>query len=73
MVLAANWSLYVYGREDGDGDKQFLLDRKDNTRSSRTAHGRRRSRRKWRHLREAGVQVWLFKEVPLQHKGTSTA
>ncbi|WP_242207718.1 MULTISPECIES: acyltransferase family protein [unclassified Pseudomonas] len=67
VVLAANWSLYVYGREDGDGDLQFLLDRKDNPRQ---AEQRMAAALKAQvaELREAGVQVWLFKEVPLQHK-----
>ncbi|MFJ2711234.1 acyltransferase family protein [Pseudomonas sp. NPDC087346] len=67
VVLAANWSLYVYGREDGDGDRQFLLDRKDNTQQ---AERRMAAALKAQvaELRDAGVQVWLFKEVPLQHK-----
>ncbi|WP_348970302.1 acyltransferase family protein [Pseudomonas atacamensis] len=67
VVLAANWSLYIYGREDGDGDKQFLLDRKDNMAQAeqRLAVG---LKAQVAELRAAGVQVWLFKEVPLQHK-----
>jgi peptidoglycan/LPS O-acetylase OafA/YrhL len=67
VVLAANWSLYIYGREDGDGDKQFLLDRKDNRAQAeqRLAAG---LKAQVAELRAAGVQVWLFKEVPLQHK-----
>ena len=66
VVLASNWSLYVYGREDGD--KKVLL----NPRDSRVeAEARMAAALKARveMLREAGAQVWLFKEVPLQRKG----
>ncbi|MHB2063059.1 acyltransferase family protein [Pseudomonas monsensis] len=67
VVLAANWSLYIYGREDGDGDRQFLLERKDSPAQAeqRLAAG---LKAQVAELRAAGVQVWLFKEVPLQHK-----
>jgi peptidoglycan/LPS O-acetylase OafA/YrhL len=67
VVLASNWSLYVYGREDGD--KKVLLNEHDNTAQ---AEQRMAAALKARvaALREAGAQVWLFKEVPLQRKGT---
>ncbi|WP_339474640.1 acyltransferase family protein [Pseudomonas fluorescens] len=66
VVLASNWSLYVYGREDGD--KKVLLNAHDNTAQ---AEQRMAAALKARvaALREAGVQVWLFREVPLQRKG----
>ncbi|MDR6165112.1 acyltransferase family protein [Pseudomonas fluorescens] len=67
VVLAANWSLYVYGREDGDGDKQFLLDPSRNVAQSEKRMAAA-IKAQVSELREAGVQVWLFKEVPLQHK-----
>ena len=67
VVLASNWSLYVYGREDGD--KKVLLNAHDDT-----AQAEQRMaaalRARVAALRAAGVQVWLFKEVPLQRKGT---
>lgn len=66
VVLASNWSLYVYGREDGD--KKVLLNEHDDTAQ---AEARMAAAIKARvaAIREAGAQVWLFKEVPLQHKG----
>jgi hypothetical protein len=66
VVLASNWSLYVYGREDGD--KKVLLDPRDNTAE---AEARMAAALKARvaAIRATGAQVWLFKEVPLQRKG----
>lgn len=66
VVLASNWSLYVYGHEDGD--RKVLLNVHDDTAQ---AEQRMAAAIKARvaALREAGVQVWLFKEVPLQRKG----
>ncbi|QKV66941.1 acyltransferase [Pseudomonas sp. 43A] len=66
VVLASNWSLYVYGREDGD--KKVLLNAHDTTAQ---AEQRMAAALKARvaALRAAGAQVWLFKEVPLQRKG----
>ena len=66
VVLASNWSLYMYGREDGD--KKVLLNPADDTAQ---AEQRMAVALKARvaALRQAGVQVWLFKEVPLQRKG----
>ncbi|MBK5526862.1 acyltransferase [Pseudomonas sp. TH08] len=66
VVLASNWSLYMYGREDGD--KKVLLNPHDDTAQ---AEQRMAVALKARvaALRQAGVQVWLFKEVPLQRKG----
>jgi len=67
VVLASNWSLYMYGREDGD--KKVLLNPRDNTAEAeqRMAAG---LKARVAALREAGVQVWLFKDVPLQRKGS---
>jgi hypothetical protein len=67
VVLASNWSLNVYGREDGD--KKVLLNSNDTTAQ---AEQRMAAALKARvaALREAGVQVWLFKDVPLQSKGS---
>ncbi|MCF4995670.1 acyltransferase family protein [Pseudomonas syringae] len=66
VVLASNWSLYVYGREDGD--KKVLLNEHDSTAQ---AEQRMAAAIKARvaAIRDAGAQVWLFKEVPLQQKG----
>ncbi|WP_422776613.1 acyltransferase family protein [Pseudomonas mediterranea] len=66
VVLASNWSLYVYGREDGD--KKVLLDPRDNTAEAeaRMAAG---LKARVAAIRATGAQVWLFKEVPLQRKG----
>ncbi|WP_085653953.1 MULTISPECIES: acyltransferase family protein [unclassified Pseudomonas] len=66
VVLASNWSLYVYGREDGD--KKVLLNSQDDTVQ---AEQRMAAALKARvaALRATGAQVWLFKEVPLQRKG----
>ncbi len=68
VVLASNWSLYVYGREDGD--KKVLLNPRDN-RVEAEARMATALKARVAMLREAGVQVWLFKEVPLQRKGLS--
>lgn len=66
VVLASNWSLYVYGREDGD--KKVLLNQHDDTAQ---AEARMAAALKARiaAIRETGARVWLFKEVPLQRKG----
>jgi len=66
VVLASNWSLYVYGREDGD--KKVLLDPRDKTAEAeaRMAAG---LKARVAAIRATGAQVWLFKEVPLQRKG----
>ncbi len=66
VVLASNWSLYVYGREDGD--KKVLLNEHDDTAQSE-ARMAAAIKARVAAIREAGAQVWLFKEVPLQHKG----
>lgn len=67
VVLASNWSLYVYGREDGD--KKVLLNPRDDTAQ---AEQRMATALKARvaAIRATGAQVWLFEEVPLQRKGT---
>lgn len=66
VVLASNWSLYVYGREDGD--KKVLLNAHDN-RVQAEARMAAAIEARVAAIRAAGAQVWLFKEVPLQRKG----
>ncbi|WP_247254378.1 acyltransferase family protein [Pseudomonas moorei] len=67
VVLASNWSLYVYGREDGD--KKVLLNSRDDTAQAEQRLAEALKARVAA-IRAAGAQVWLFKEVPLQRKGT---
>uniref|UniRef100_A0A7C1WUB9 Acyltransferase n=1 Tax=Pseudomonas graminis TaxID=158627 RepID=A0A7C1WUB9_9PSED len=67
VVLAGNWTLYVYGREDGD--RTVLLNQYDNTPQAE-ARMERALKARVKQIREAGAQVWLFKEVPQQRKGT---
>ncbi len=69
VVLAARWSLYLYGEEDGD--MQHVLYR-DDTRPVAEQHVARDLSAMVHSLREAGVRVWIFKEVPLQRQGTVT-
>ncbi|MCJ8204991.1 acyltransferase family protein [Pseudomonas sp. RGM2987] len=66
VVLASNWSLYVYGREDGD--RKVLLNAHDST-AEAEARMAAALQARVKAIREAGAQVWLFKEVPLQRKG----
>ncbi|MHC8302774.1 acyltransferase family protein [Pseudomonas sp. ZS1P83] len=67
VVLVSNWSLNVYGREDGD--KKVLLNERDDTAQAEQRMAKALKARVAA-LREAGAQVWLFKEVPLQRKGS---
>ncbi|WP_296260870.1 MULTISPECIES: acyltransferase family protein [unclassified Pseudomonas] len=67
VVLAARWSLYLYGEEDGD--MQHVLYRGD-SRSVAEQKVARDLTAMVRSLRDAGAQVWIFKEVPLQRQGT---
>ncbi len=67
VVLAARWSLYLYGEEDGD--MRHVLYRND----SRTVAEQKVARdfgEMVASLRAAGARVWIFKEVPLQRQGT---
>lgn len=66
VVLASNWSLYVYGREDGD--RKVLLNSRDSTVEAEARMAAALQARV-KAIRETGAQVWLFKEVPLQRKG----
>ncbi|MCP1453122.1 acyltransferase family protein [Pseudomonas kilonensis] len=66
VVLASNWSLYIYGREDGD--RKLLLDPRDST-GEAEARMAAALRAQVAAIRAAGAQVWLFKEVPLQRQG----
>lgn len=65
VVLASNWSLYVYGREDGD--RKILLNAHDSTIEAE-ARMAVALKARVKAIRETGAQVWLFKEVPLQRK-----
>jgi len=67
VVLAARWSLYLYGEEDGD--MQHVLYRDDSRSVAEQAFARDLSAMVHR-LWETGVRVWIFKEVPLQRQGT---
>ena len=67
VVLAARWSLYLYGEEDGD--MQHVLYR-DDSRPVAEREVARDLTAMVRSLREAGARVWIFKEVPLQRQGT---
>ncbi|MBT2340308.1 MULTISPECIES: acyltransferase family protein [Pseudomonas] len=67
VVLAANWSLYAYGREDGD--KKHMLNPHD-SRAEAEARMATAIRARVALIRATGAQVWLFKEVPLQRLGT---
>lgn len=66
VVLAARWSLYLYGEQDGN--KQLSLYRTD-SRADVEQHIADDVRMMVARLREAGVRVWLVKEVPLQRHG----
>ena len=66
VVLAARWSLYLYGEEDGN--MQFSLYRTD-SRADVERHVADDVRMMVARLREAGVRVWLIKEVPMQRHG----
>jgi peptidoglycan/LPS O-acetylase OafA/YrhL len=67
VLLASNWTLYVYGREDGD--KKVLLNQHDDQ-AQAEARMERALRARVVQIRKAGAQVWLFKEVPQQQKGS---
>jgi SGNH domain (fused to AT3 domains) len=67
VVLAARWSLYLYGEEDGDM-KHVLY--RDDSRSVAEQKVARDLIAMVHALREAGARVWIFKEVPLQRQGT---
>ncbi|WP_018927570.1 acyltransferase family protein [Pseudomonas umsongensis] len=67
VVLASNWNLYIYGREDGD--KKVLLNQYDNMAQAEERMAMALKARVAA-IRGAGAQVWLFKEVPLQRKGS---
>lgn len=67
VVLAARWSLYLYGEEDGDW--QHVLYRQD-SREVAEQKVARDLEEMVASLRAAGARVWIFKEVPLQRQGT---
>jgi peptidoglycan/LPS O-acetylase OafA/YrhL len=66
VVLASNWGYYLYGFESSD--KFLMLNPHDTKAESERRMGAAITARVAA-LRNAGVQVWLFKQVPLQHKG----
>jgi hypothetical protein len=70
VILAARWSLYLYG--DEFGDMKYALAQPGHRSDplyaqQRFAEGLRRTVAS---LRAAGARVWLFKEVPMQRLGT---
>lgn len=67
VVLAARWSLYLYGEEDGDW--QHVLYRQDSRAVAEQKVGQDLTNMV-SSLRAAGARVWIFKEVPLQRQGT---
>ena len=67
VVLAARWSLYLYGQMSGD--KEHALKDPSTGEYVRTVAEQRFAeglRERIRGLRAAGHRVWLVKEVPLQ-------
>lgn len=67
VVLAARWSLYLYGEEDGDREHMIYL---HESRAAAEQHLADNLRATVVSLRAAGANVWLFKEIPLQRQGT---
>jgi peptidoglycan/LPS O-acetylase OafA/YrhL len=67
VVLAARWSLYLYGEEDGD--REHVLYHRDSVPDAEQQVARDLTRM-IAALRAAGARVWIFKEVPLQRQGT---
>ncbi|NBB08953.1 acyltransferase family protein [Pseudomonas sp. SLFW] len=67
VVLAARWSLYLYGEEDGD--MQHVL-YPDDSRPVAEQEVAKDLTAMVHSLRDAGARVWIFKEVPLQRQGT---
>jgi len=67
VVLAARWSLYLYGEEDGDREHVLYRDDSRTEAEQRVAEDLQAMVAA---LRSAGARVWLFKEVPLQRQGT---
>jgi peptidoglycan/LPS O-acetylase OafA/YrhL len=67
VVLAARWSLYLYGEEDGD--MQHVLYR-DDSRPVAEQQVAKDLTAMVHSLRATGARVWIFKEVPLQRQGT---
>jgi hypothetical protein len=67
VVLAARWSLYLYGEEDGD--MQHVLYRNDSRQIAEQQVAKDFSAMV-HSVRDTGARVWIFKEVPLQRQGT---
>lgn len=67
VTLAARWSLYIYGLEDGNKSNVLL---KHESIPRNEAYFADALKAQIAELRAAGAQVWLFKEVPQQRKGT---
>lgn len=67
VMLASSWTLYMYVREDGN--KNMLLDRDDDPAEAEVRMAEAIKARVAA-IRAAGAQVWLFKEVPQQRKGS---
>jgi hypothetical protein len=67
VVLAARWSLYLYGEEDGDREHMIY---RNESRAAAEQHLAEALRTTLARLRAGGADVWLFKEIPLQRQGT---
>lgn len=67
VMLASSWTLYMYVREDGN--KNMLLAHNDDPAQAEVRMAEA-IRARVAAIRDAGAQVWLFKEVPQQRKGS---
>ncbi|MGV8916676.1 MAG: acyltransferase family protein [Pseudomonas sp.] len=67
VVLAARWSVYLYGEENGD--RKYVAYHADNQGSAEQKMADD-LRTLVMGVRETGASVWLFKEVPMQKMGT---
>jgi len=66
VILAARWSLYIYGLDDGN--KSNVLHKQDSV-AQNEQYFAETLKARVASVRATGAQVWLFKEVPQQHKG----
>lgn len=67
VMLASSWTLYMYVREDGN--KNMLLAHNDDPAQAEVRMAEA-IRARVAAIRDAGAEVWLFKEVPQQRKGS---
>jgi peptidoglycan/LPS O-acetylase OafA/YrhL len=66
VVLAARWSLYLYGEEDGSTHHVLYP---NESRSEAEQQLAKDFKAMVARLRETGARVWIFKEVPPQRAG----